>query len=300
MRYVTLGNSELRSSVLAYGCMRLAGDGADARDRAFAALDAALAAGIDHFDHADIYGGGACETLFGDWLAARPGLRERLLLTTKCGVRRAGDPATDSPKRYDLSAEWIAASVDASLGRLRCGHIDLFLLHRPDWLADPDAIATVCGRLRDEGKVRRFGVSNFSAPQVELLAAKMEQPLVVNQVEISIAARAALDDGTLDQCQRRAMTPMAWSPLGGVVQERQSGATDHPLQRELAAQARHFECETAAVALAWLLAHPSGIVPVIGTSSPARIGAAARAAELSYGREEWYRLLEAARGFRVP
>lgn len=296
MHYRRLGCSDLESSVIAYGCMRLAGGGTDARGRAFAALDAALDAGINHFDHADIYGGGAAEALFGEWLGARPGLRDRLILTSKCGVRREGDPAAHSPKRYDLSAGWIRSSVEASLERLRCDRLDLFLLHRPDWLADPVQIADTCHRLHAEGRVRWFGVSNFSPAQVELLAARCELPLIVNQVELSLAETRALDDGTLDQCQRLAMTPMAWSPLRGALPAQDAAAA---LNKELEAQAARFGCTPAAIALAWLLAHPAGIVPVVGSTSPARIAAAARAAELDYGREDWYRLLEAQRGSRV-
>jgi len=305
VKTVRIGASELESSRLVYGCMRIAGDGSpQALERGREALRAALEAGYTHFDHADIYGGGACEALFGEVLRETPGLREGLVITGKCGIRLAGDPEPGDPKRYDFSFEHIVRSVQGSLERLGIERLDLLLLHRPDYLCNAAEVATAFESLAENGLVRHFGVSNFTPSQVELLQSQCAMPLLVNQVEINIHRLDALEDGTLDQCQRKRISPMAWCPLGGVAYPAWGNTLtadeEQRIAAELERQAGHYGVEPWLVMLAWLLKHPAGILPIVGSTTPARIAAAPRALALDYRREDWYRLLEARRGQPVP
>lgn len=309
MHEVALGQSELRISRIGYGCWRLAGsEGAeppgDALTLGKQAVLAAVDAGFTLFDLADIYGGGRCEEIFGAALRDRPGLRNHLVIASKCGIRKPGVPASGAPYRYDSSASHILSSVDASLRRIGIETLDLLMLHRPDYLTDPAEVAGAFVQLRDAGKVREFGVSNFRPEQLSALQQACPLPLIVNQVEISLARLAAFDDGTLDQCLAGMITPLAWSPLarGALVSpdrpelDRPDHASRTALAETIADIALSRETTRSAVALAWLLTHPAGIVPIIGTVQPERIAEAAGAADLTLNREDWYRLLTAARG----
>lgn len=299
MRQRVLGASGVQVSQLVYGCMRLVG-GDGERSRGRRAVHAAIDAGFTIFDHADIYGGGECERLFGEVLAESPGLRERLFLVSKCGIRFAGDPGPDAPKRYDFSREHMLASVDGSLTRLGTDRLDLLLLHRPDLLGDPAEIAAAFAALKASGKVRWFGVSNFRPSQVSLLASVVDEPLIANQVEISLARIDALEDGTLDQCAERDIVPQAWSPLRGAVLPSADARADERVGRELARQSETYGVANWLVALAWLMKHPAGIAPVIGSTDERRIREAPAALDVDYAREDWYRLLEARNGREVP
>lgn len=299
------GRSALRGSRLAYGCWRLADGGAAEAGRE--AVRAALEAGYTVFDHADIYGQGACERIFGEVLAESPGLRDGLVLVSKCGIRRADEP-TGAPYRYDASRQHIVTSCEGSLRRLGVETMDVFLLHRPDPLMDPEEVASAFDGLRRAGKAREFGVSNFAPNQVEALQRACGFPLVVNQVEISLARWEPLVDGTLDQCLAEGITPMAWSPLAGgklgdgarrVLKSQEQYGTE-ALVGELDAVAAARGAGRTAVALAWLLRHPAGMVPVVGSVNPERIRAAAKASEMTMSREEWYRLFTVARGTPLP
>lgn len=281
--------------------MRIVGDGGRGdRDAGKRAVRAAIDSGYTLFDHADIYGGGACEALFGEVLRETPSLRDGLTIVSKCGIRLAGDPRPGAPKRYDFRASYITRSVEGSLGRLGTDYADLFLLHRPDYLMDADEVAGALAALVDAGKVRHVGVSNFSPSQVDLLAASLSMPLLVNQVEINIHKIGALTDGTLDQCQRLGMTPQAWCPVAGVAYPAWDNAfgtdDDARIRAELDRQAADYGVDDWQVVLAWLLVHPAGICPLIGSTTPARIAAAVRALDIDYRREDWYRLLEARNG----
>lgn len=313
MQQVILGRSKLRVSRIGYGCWRLAGSEglpppADAEAIGTRAVLAAADAGYTLFDLADIYGGGRCEEIFGAALRQRPGLRSQLVVASKCGIRKGGAPGTNSPYRYDSSGDYIVESVEGSLRRMGIETLDLLMIHRPDYLMDPGEVAGAFARLRDAGKVREFGVSNFRSSQWRMLQRACPFPLVVNQIEISLRRMDALEDGTLDDGLTDGLTPMAWSPLArGALVEAGGSELDRPDHARRAALGECLEdiarvrgVSRAAVALGWLLQHPAGIVPVIGSVRPERILDAIAADSLSLGREEWYRLVTAARGARLP
>lgn len=299
------GSTTENNPQLIYGCMRIAGDqSAPALEHGKRAVVHAFEAGFRQFDHADIYGYGACESLFGEVLKENPGMREEILITSKCGIRRAGDPATGDPGRYDFSREYILRSVRGSLQRLDTGYLDTLLLHRPDYLMNPEEVATAFEELKQSGLVCAFGVSNFTPSQVSLLQRYCPFPLVSHQVEINIHRMAALHDGTLDQCMMFNMAPEAWSPLRGVAYPaKHEGFNEEDSQRifrELDSQARNYGTENWIILLAWLLKHPSGIRPVIGTTQPERIRRSLESMQMKYDRSDWYRLLEARNGEPVP
>jgi len=314
MQTMMLGVSSLRSSRLAYGCWRVGGSWdpskvtAETRAAGHRAIIAAYEAGYTLFDNADIYCGGEAERILGEVLNHVSGMRSRVLIATKCGIRPAGTPHPQSPQSYDLSKGHIVDSCEQSLKRLRVEAIDLYMLHRPDYLADPQEIAAAFTELKSSGKVRYFGVSNFRTTLVTALQVACPMPLVVHQVEISLAKLDAFTDGTLDQCLIEKITPMAWSPLaagliGGGAHDllpSQKGYRTDSFLSVVDGVAKERGTSRTAVALAWLLKHPSGIQPVVGSVNPDRIRQAAKADELDLSREEWYRLLLAARGEALP
>ncbi len=293
-----LGKTDLAVGPLSYGMWRFAGTGvAEAR----AKLEAALDAGLTLLDTADIYGeDGASEALLGRVFADAPVLRERAVLATKCGIV-AGVP-------YDSSPRWIRQACEASLRRLRVDRIDLYQIHRPDWLAHPEAVAGALADLRQSGKVREVGVSNYSAAQFDALQAYLPFAIATHQPELSVACLDALRDGVLDQCQRLGVTPLAWSPLaGGALALPAEEAALRPGGARLAALIRALDALAAAkgtgrvaVALAFLLVHPAGIIPIVGTQRPERIREATAALSVGLTRPEWYRLVEASLGERLP
>ncbi|MBK1879009.1 aldo/keto reductase [Pelagicoccus mobilis] len=305
MEKIALGNSVLQSTRLIYGCMRIVGDqSADSKAKGKKALQAALDAGYNHFDHADIYGGGECETLFGEFLKENPGLRDELIITSKCGVVFKGNPAPSSPGRYDFRKDHILKSVDGTLSRLGIDTLDLLLLHRPDYLFHPDEVADAFAEMTHAGKVRHFGVSNFRPSQLTLLQSSLEQLLLVNQVEINIHNIDTLLDGTLDQCIESGITPQAWCPLGGVVYPAWGNTftpeTEERIKKEFDRQSEIYGVENWIIMLAWILKLPSQVAPIIGSTDPDRIATAKKALEIDYTREDWYRLLEARNGQPVP
>ena len=310
MQTLPLGSSSLVTSRLAFGCWRLAraddpmADFQTTRDAVFAAVDA----GYTLFDHADIYCDGRSEEVFGRVLRENPALRDRMVVATKSGIRFAREPAPGAPYRYDSSAEHLVAQCEQSLRRLRIDAIDVLQIHRPDFLMNTGEVAAAFERLHRDGKVREFGVSNFSPSQLDLLQSALPRPLVWQQVEISLAQLSTLTDGTLDQCQARRISPLAWSPLAGGLlgngassllraQEEYQPAA---VLLELDAIARERGTTRNTLALAWLLKHPAGIVPIVGSTNPARIREAVAATEIDLTRDEWYRLLTAARPAPLP
>ncbi|MBA6365466.1 aldo/keto reductase [Colwellia sp. BRX8-4] len=305
MKNYSLGKSELQSSRLIYGCMRIAGDqSVNDIDKGKRAVQSAIDAGYNHFDHADIYGGGASEQLFGELLKQLPHLREKMILTSKASIRPKNNENTYAPTRYDFSKTYILSSVEGSLKRLHTEQLDLFLLHRPDYLFDINEVAETFKQLKDSGKVAHFGVSNFKPSQVAMLQSALDLPLLVNQIEINIHNVDALNDGTLDQCQQDKLSPIAWCPLGGVAYSAWGNTfsveDEQRIAEELTSQAQVYNCQPWQIILAWLLKHPAKIFPIIGSTTPERIIAAKVALELNYSREDWYRLFEARNGQAVP
>jgi predicted oxidoreductase len=296
-----LGPTGPQVSRLALGTWHLAswglGDG-ELLDLVHGALDL----GITTFDHADIYGDYAGEELFGRALALEPSLRHRLQLITKCGIKLVSARRPDHRlKHYDTGRDHIVSSAEASLRALGTDYLDLLLIHRPDPLLDADEVAEAFVALRGAGKVLHFGVSNFAPAQLDLLASRLPMPLVTNQVQLSVLDMRVLDDGTIDQCQRLGISPMAWSPLAGgrVVepgdaQARRVRGALHRVGEELGGALPDQ------VALAWILRHPARIVPIVGSGKLARIRSAAAAADLRLSREQWFALWTASAGEEVP
>jgi predicted oxidoreductase len=309
MKTVPLGTTELRSTRLIYGCMRIAGTWdpgeIDQRRRreAFAALEAAVDAGYNHFDHADIYAHGECERLFGEFLRANRGLRERIIITTKLGIRWGGDPEPGAPHRYDFSAAHIERSCEGSLKRLGVDTIDLYVLHRPDLLMDPHEVAAAFAGLHSQGKVRNFGVSNFTCRQLSLLQSGLSAPLVCNQIEVHPLRLDPLEDGTLDFLHERRITVTSWSPIaGGRLGDPPTPGSDAPsrLLAALDAEAASYGVTRTSILMAWLLRHPAQVLPIVGSRQSARIRDAVTADTVELSREGWYRIYLAARGRPVP
>lgn len=287
-----------RLSPIVAGAWRLADWGWSAAER-LRWIEQCVELGVTSFDHADIYGDYRAQALFGEALALRPGLRERLQLVTKCGIRLVSDARPQHRlKSYDTSREHIVASVERSLVELRTDRIDLLLIHRPDALMDPDELADTFRRLRAAGKVMHFGVSNHTPSQLALLHRR--HPLVTHQIELSPLQLAALGDGTLDQCIELGLRPMIWSPLAG---GRLFTAADESARRvravleELGAPRG---VGVATMAYAWILRHPSKPLPIAGSRRIDALRDAAAALDVSLTAEEWYRVWQASTGHEVP
>jgi len=305
MRTQPLGLSDLITTRLAYGCMRIAGTWNPAeitperQEKAHEALIAAYEAGYTLFDHADIYCRGGCEMLHGEVLREVPLMRDEIIIATKCGIRFKDDPA-GTVGRYDFSYEHILRSCEGSLERLSIETIDLYQLHRPDLLMNPEEVARAFAELHSSGKVRWFGVSNFSPSFVELLQTFLDFPLIVNQIEVHLGRLEPFFDGTLDQCIKAEITPLSWSPIGGGRLGTAADEEKAELPQAMDELANSYATDRAGIALTWLLKHPSGIVPIVGSANPEHIHAATKADEIDLSREDWYRLLVAARGEPVP
>lgn len=285
-------------SRLVYGLWRLGDDADTSPARVQAKVEACLAQGITTMDHADIYGGYQGEAIFGAALKAAPGLRERIEIVTKCDIvapmgRHAGAPV----KYYDTTPAHLTASVDHSLRAMGTERVEMLLLHRPDPLMEADATGAALDALVASGKVRAVGVSNFRPWDVDLLQSRMQTQLATNQIEVSLGALDPLVNGDLAEAQRQRRPVMAWSPLGGGALM----ASARPaLTEELRAQAAAAGVDMAAVAVAWLLAHPALILPVMGTNTLDRIARLSDALSVPMNRPEWFKLYQAAQGHEVP
>ena len=261
-----------------------------------------LELGITTVDHADIYGSYQCETLFGEALALEPSLREQMQIVTKCDINLCGDR---TPQRkinhYDTSSAHIYQSVNNSLERLGISEIDVLLIHRPDVLMEADEVAEAFSELHKVGKVKHFGVSNFSPRQFELLQSRLGKPLVTNQVEINPLNFEVAHDGTLDQLQMNRTRPMAWSCLGGG--SIFSGDTEQAKRVREELEAIRLEIGAQSidqVIFAWVRRLPSKPLPIIGSGKIERVQAAIAALEFELTREQWYRVWVASKGHGVP
>jgi predicted oxidoreductase len=253
----------------------------------------ALELGITSFDHADVYGGYSVEAAFGEALAASPGLRERLQLVTKCGIKLVS-PARPAHgiKHYDTSRAHITASVESSLRALRTDRIDLLLIHRLDALMDADEVAGTFAALREQGKVLHFGVSNHLPPQFAMLHRRIA--LATHQIEFSPLQMAALDDGTLDQATDLGLPPMIWSPLGGGRLLRGQDEASQRVRAVLEDQGRARGVSAATMAYAWIRRHPSKPIPITGSGRIDALREAVAALDVQLTAEDWYRVWQAS------
>lgn len=292
-----LGNSGIEVSPIAWGMWRLAENGRTAADAA-KLVHAALDAGITFLDTADIYGFdgsvgfGDAEGLLGEVLAAEPGLRGRMVLATKGGIM--------PPLPYDQSADYLRSAIDASLARLKVDSVDLWQIHRPDILAHPQEVARVLDDAVASGKIRTLGVSNFTQAQIAALNHFLGHKLVATQPEISPLRIDCFENGELDQAMMLGLTPLAWSPLGGGRLAAPETARDKAVAAALDAVAEAQGVSRSVAAYSWLMAHPAGIIPIIGSQNPARIAEGAEALKVRWTRTDWYAVLVAARGVPLP
>lgn len=262
-------------------------------------IEGVLDLGISTFDHADIYGGYTVESRFGQALAATPGLRQRLKLITKCGIRLVSpNRPANSLKSYDSSRAHIRASVESSLRALSTDRIDLLLIHRPDFLTHPDEIAESFRELAASGKVLHFGVSNHSPDEVDAL--NRRHRLVTNQIEFSPLQMGALSDGTLRQCTDIGMRPMAWSPLGGGRLFTGTDETALRVRAVLEELGARYGVPASTMGYAWVLRHPSRPIPIAGSRRIAALGEAMAALNVKIDSEDWYRVWRANTGHDVP
>ena len=292
-----LGSSDITISPIAWGMWRLAEDGRTAREAA-ALVHAALDAGITLLDTADIYGFdgtagfGDAEALLGEVLAAESGLRGRMVLATKGGIM--------PPLPYDQSADYLRSAIDASLRRLKVDSVDLWQVHRPDILAHPQEVARVLDDAVAAGKIRTLGVSNFTIHQTAALNQFLGHKLVSTLPEIRPLRITCFDNGEVDQAMILGLTPLAWSPLGGGRLAKPETARDKAVAAELDRVAAAQGVSRTVAAYSWLMAHPAGIVPIIGSQQAARIAEGMEALQVRWTRADWYAVLVAARGERLP
>lgn len=298
MKILNVGN--MAASAVSLGCMRMGGLDVSRMD---AIMDTALACGINYFDHADIYGGGASERLFGDYLSRHPGVRDKIFVQTKCAIR---------PGQYDFSKEHILEAVEGSLSRLGLDYVDALLLHRPDTLMEPEEVAEAFDLLEASGKVRTFGVSNHNPLQIELLKTAVRQPLAIHQLQFSITEAGMVtagmnanmkngdsvmhDGGLLEYSRIKGMTIQAWSPFQyGFFKGSFIDNEEFPvLNQKLAEIGEKYGLSKTGVAAAWILRHPANMQLIAGTMTPERLIDICRAADISLSRAEWYEIYLAA------
>jgi predicted oxidoreductase len=292
-----LGSSDIAVSAMAWGMWRLAENDRTPAEAA-RLVHAALDSGITFLDTADIYGFdgaggfGDAEALLGKVLSSEPGLRSRIILATKGGIL--------PPLPYDQSPDYLRKAIDASLARLKVDTIDLWQIHRPDILAHPQEVARALDDAVASGKVRALGVSNFTWAQIAALNHVLAHKLVTTQPEISPLRIACFENGELDQAMMLGLTPLAWSPLGGGRLAAPQSERDHAVAAALDSVANAHGVSRTVAAFSWLMAHPAGIVPIIGSQNPSRIAEGAQALMVRWTRREWYAVLVAARGERLP
>lgn len=309
---------------MAYGTWHLGGEWThtpptdEIKERAVRLINAAVDLGINHIDLADIYTKGKSDAVVGHALAQSPGLRDKLVLQAKAGIVLGGEPNEGDPGRYDFSYDHLVGAVEGTLQRLGTDLVDLLALHRPDPLMEPEEVARAIDHLHSSGKVRYFGFSNHNVGQMVLLRKWVDQPLVVNQVELNLLHHYLISDGivanttstpytgsveTLDYCRMHDIMVQAWSPVAGGAffnPAADAAANVKATAAEVAAIAQAHNTTPEAIGVAWLLRHPAGIQPIIGTLNAERLAQTVPADDVELSRIEWYRLLAAARGAGVP
>lgn len=305
MKSVKIANCDLNASEISLGCMRIS---QMTNPDIVTLIQTSLDAGINFFDHADIYGGGQSEAKFAEALGMTPQLRDRMILQSKCGIRKG---------MFDFSKEHILAAVDGSLKRLQTDYLDVLLLHRPDALVEPEEVAEAFTILHDSGKVKYFGVSNQNPMQIELLKKYVQQPLIINQLQFSITNTGMIDAGInvnmeidpsidrdgsiLDYCRLNDITIQPWSPFQYGFFE--GVFLDNPkfpeLNQKIDELAAAYGVANTAIAIAWILRHPAHMQPIIGTTNPKRVQDICRASDITLSRQEWYEIYRAA-GNKLP
>ena len=288
-------------SRIVFGLWRLTDWGYTPQER-LALLHQCLELGITTFDEADIYGDYQSQPLFGEAIALEPSIRERMQIVSKCDIKLVSSSFPDHElPHYDTGKEHIISSAETSLKELQTDRIDVLLLHRPDPLMKADEVADAFTTLRESGKVLHFGVSNFTPSQFSLLQSRLSFPLVTNQVECSVLEFEVMHDGTLDQMQALRTSPMAWSPFGGgrlfTGKDEQSVRVRTSLEE---VGSEHGGAPLDQVALAWLLRHPSNMLPVLGTGKIERVRTAVSAESLLLTRQQWFKIWTASKGHNVP
>ncbi|MEM6687515.1 MAG: aldo/keto reductase [Bacteroidota bacterium] len=255
-----------------------------------------ITAGITTFDHADIYGGYTTETDFGKAFAESKIDRESIELISKCGIQYQAETRQNTIKHYDYSADYIIWSVETSLNNLQTDYMDLLLLHRPSPLMHPEEVAKAIDQLKTQGKIKNFGVSNFTPSQMTMIGTKND--ITANQIQFSVTDFDAIHDGTLDHMITNSIIPMAWQPLGSVFRE-ETEQTKR-IHKVLDQLTDTYNATKDQLVLAWILKHPSNVHPVIGTTTPERITNAAKATEIELSLEDWFTLLVESQGHKVP
>ncbi|MCE5343823.1 MAG: aldo/keto reductase [Eubacteriales bacterium] len=301
MRTMKLGTSDLQVPVIAVGCMRIT---RLTKPEAERFVQSSIEAGATFFDHADVYSDGACEEKFADAIHMNSAVREKVFLQSKCGIRKG--------IAFDFSKEHILAAVDGSLKRLKTDYLDVLLLHRPDALVEPEEVAQAFTILQGNGKVRNFGVSNQNPMQIQLLKKYVKQPLVANQLQLSIASATMISQGLhvnmqdapavnrdgsiLDFCRINDITIQPWSPFQyGFFEGVFLGNEKFPvLNAKIDEIAARYGVSNTTIAMAWLLRHPAQMQPVTGTMSVEHLLDCAKAADIRLTREEWYEIYLAA------
>ena len=261
-----------------------------------------LSLGVTSMDHADIYGEYSCEALFGKALSLNPSLREQIQIISKCGIKPAFPSTKDRyVNHYDTSYQHIITSAENSLSALNIDYLDLLLIHRPDPLMNADEVAQAFEQLYQTGKVKHFGVSNFTPAQFDLLQSRLDRPLVTNQLEISPMQLSSLDDGSLDHCQQYRCPPMAWSCLGGGEIFTSTSAKAVQLRETLIQIAKaHDTDDISQIIYAWVLALPSQPKPIIGSGNHDRISAAVASKQIILDKQQWFSIWQASTGHSVP
>ena len=306
MKYLKFKNSQLEASNIIMGCMRLNSLSVKEAQRH---IETAVEAGINMFDHADIYGGGECEELFARAVDMRGSFRDKIILQSKCSIRNG---------YYDFSKEYILESVDGILKRLNTEYLDILLLHRPDTLMEPEETAEAISILKRTGKVRYFGVSNQNAMQIELLQKYCEERLMFNQMQLSLVHTPLIDSGmtvnmqvdqgidrvlgTLEYCRLRDITIQAWSPFQrGFFEGAFLGDMQHyeRLNQMIDRLAEKYQVTPAAIAVSWITRHTADIQVILGTTKDRRLLESAEGSEIPLTREEWYGLYREA-GNMIP
>lgn len=252
--------------------------------------------GITTFDHADIYGGYSTEAAFGKAFVESKIRRQEIQLITKCGIQMVNDARPNTVKHYDYSKDYIVWSAEQSLQNLQTDYLDLFLLHRPSPLMHAEPIAEAISNLMKEGKIRSFGVSNFNASQIAFLEDAI--PVMGNQVEFSLTAHRVMYDGSLDDCLAKKRMAMSWSPLGSYFRE--ETVQTKRIQKAIEPMRSKYNATDDQLLLAWILKHPAGVYPVVGTASKERLKASIDATNIELQLEDWFILLEASKGHEVP